>query len=298
MALEWPIPRRSHSVPMSEHKFETLLEIMSRLRGEGGCPWDREQTYETIKNFLIEETYETVEAIEDGDPKALCDELGDVLLQIIFLSQIAKEENLFTIDEVIDAISAKMIRRHPHVFGGTRVADSAEVLRNWEQMKQAERVEKKDSGTETTPTPSILDGVTRRIPAVLEASQLSQRAARVGFDWAKAEEILEKLHEEMDELRVAIKAQAESGVDPLTAETSRSNVEDEIGDIFFVAVNLARYFKIDPESALKKTNQKFRNRFRYIEAMLARSNKSFDESSLEEMEKYWQEAKQAESGTS
>ncbi|MBZ5554251.1 MAG: nucleoside triphosphate pyrophosphohydrolase [Acidobacteriia bacterium] len=279
---------------MTQTKFEEFVQIMARLRGEGGCPWDREQTYETLKNFLIEETYEAVEAIEDKNPAALCEELGDVLLEVVFLAQIAREENHFTIDDVIKAISTKMVRRHPHVFGDTQVADSREVLKNWEEMKRAERAEKRGDRVEEMQPPSILDGVTRRIPAVLEASQLSQRAARVGFDWSRAEEILDKLHEEMEELREAMRGTPQAQSDAREEPCELSRVEDEIGDIIFVAVNLARHFKIDPESALKKTNQKFRNRFRYIESMLARTNKSFEQTNLEEMERYWQEAKRGE----
>jgi tetrapyrrole methylase family protein/MazG family protein len=281
---------------MSQSKFEKLVEIMAKLRGENGCPWDREQTYDTIKNYLIEEVYETVETIEESDYDALCEELGDVLLQVVFLAQIAGEEKRFTVDNVIDAITAKMVRRHPHVFGDVKVSDANEVLKNWEVMKQAERLEKNAAASEgaSRRTPSILDGVTRRIPAVLEAHQLSQRAARVGFDWTYAEEILGKLHEEIEELKLAIKDSTDSDA-ALTINGCRvSRVEDEIGDIFFVAVNLARHFKIDPESALKKTNQKFRNRFRYIETMLARSNKTFDQATLTELEGYWQEAKRRE----
>jgi MazG family protein len=281
---------------MTQTKFEGFVQIMARLRGDGGCPWDREQTYETLKNFLIEETYEAVEAIEDKNPGALCEELGDVLLEVVFLAQIAREENRFTIDDVIDAISTKMVRRHPHVFGDKQVADSREVLKNWEEMKQAERAEKQGDKVMEAQPPSILDGVTRRIPAVLEASQLSQRAARVGFDWSRAEEILDKLHEELGELQEAMRGTPQPQSNAVEEHCELSRVEDEIGDIIFVAVNLARHFKIDPESALKKTNQKFRNRFRYIESMLARSNRSFEQTNLEEMERYWQEAKRGEPG--
>lgn len=219
-----------------------------------------------------------------------------MLLEVVFLAQIAKEENRFTIDDVIEAISTKMVRRHPHVFGNTQVADSREVLKNWEEMKQAERAAKRGNMVEEAQSPSILDGVTRRIPAVLEASQLSQRAARVGFDWSRAEEILDKLHEELEELRDAMKGTLQPLSDAVEEPCEFSRIEEEIGDIIFVAVNLARHFKIDPESALKKTNQKFRNRFRYIENMLARSNKSFEQTDLEEMERYWQEAKRKEPG--
>ncbi|MFI5173422.1 MAG: nucleoside triphosphate pyrophosphohydrolase [Terriglobia bacterium] len=282
---------------MTQTKFEEFVQIMARLRGEGGCPWDREQTYETLKNFLIEETYEAVEAIENKDFEGLCEELGDVLLEVVFLAQIAREEHRFTIDDVIDAIGTKMVRRHPHVFGDKQVADSREVLKNWEEMKKAERAEKRSGEPGAAEHPSILDGVTRRIPAVLEASQLSQRAARVGFDWSRAEEILEKLHEEMEELQEAMRIGPHPESEVLEEHDKRANIEDEIGDIIFVAVNLARHFKIDPESALKKTNQKFRNRFRYIECMLARSNKSFEQTNLQEMERYWQEAKRGEPGT-
>lgn len=268
---------------------------MARLRGEGGCPWDREQTYETIKNYLIEETYEVVESIEEKDFNHLAEELGDVLLQIVFLSQIAEEKGHFDIDKVIDSISSKMIRRHPHVFGDKKVSSSDEVLQNWEGMKQTERLEKPHSGDSTErQRPSILDGVTTRAPAVIEASQLSQRAARVGFDWSSPEDILAKLQEEIEELRRAAGSSKETETPRLDEEINQGNIADEIGDIIFVAVNLARHFKIDPESALKRTNNKFRNRFRYIESMLARSNKTFQEVGLEELERYWQEAKSQE----
>lgn len=293
--LSWAKERNRKEL-MTQNKFDALVEIMARLRGKEGCPWDREQTYETIKNFLIEEVYEVVETIEDKNYDALCEELGDVLLQIVFLSQIAREENRFTIEDVIESIRMKMIRRHPHVFGEIKVTDSGEVLRNWEQMKQAERLEKRAETTGGNTRVSILDGVTRRIPAVLEASQLSQRAARIGFDWARAEDVLDKLHEEVKELQKAVNDTSEPQVGTWKDEERNSMVENEIGDILFVAVNLARHFKIDPESALRKTNQKFRNRFRYVEDMLAKSNKNFEQTNLEEMEEYWQEAKRRESG--
>jgi len=279
---------------MAQSKFEEFVQLMAKLRGKDGCPWDREQTYETLKNFLVEETYEAVEAIEEKDFESLCEELGDVLLEVVFLAQIANEEGRFSIDDVIESIRAKMERRHPHVFGETKVADTGEVLKNWEQLKQAERLGKRSEESLEELPPSILDGVTRRIPAVLEASQLSQRAALVGFDWSRAEEILEKLHEELGELQEAIKAAPESESGPGTASCELSKIEGEIGDIFFVAVNLARHFRIDPETALKKTNQKFRDRFRHIENMLARTNRTFDQTDLEEMERYWQEAKRGE----
>lgn len=279
---------------MAQSKFEEFVQLMAKLRSKDGCPWDREQTYETLKNFLIEETYEAVEAIEEKNVESLCEELGDVLLEVVFLAQIAHEEGRFSIDDVIDSIRAKMVRRHPHVFGDAKVADAGEVLKNWEQMKQAERSGKRSEDSPEGHRPSILDGVTRRIPAVLEASQLSQRAARVGFDWSRAEEILEKLHEELGELQEAIKAAPDSESGPSEVSREVSKIEDEIGDIFFVAVNLARHFRIDPETALKKTNQKFRDRFRHIENMLARTNRTFDQTNLEEMERYWQEAKRRE----
>jgi len=264
---------------------------MSRLRGEGGCPWDREQTYETIKSFLIEEAYEVVEAIEDKNLEALREELGDVLLQVVFLSQIAKEDGRFDIDGVIDSICDKMIRRHPHVFGDKKAADSREVLKNWEQMKQTERLQKQNGACNPeAPHPSILDGVTRRAPDVIEALQLSQRAARVGFDWPNSDKILAKLNEEIMELQAALEGSRSDDAD----EAQERKIEEEIGDILFVAVNLARHFKIDPESALRNTNRKFRDRFRHIEATLAKRSKSFDEVSLEEMERYWQEAKERE----
>ncbi len=277
---------------MTLQKFEELVAVMAKLRGEGGCPWDREQTYETIKNYLIEETYEVVEVIEENNYNALQEELGDILLQVIFLSQIAQEQKRFTINDVISTITSKMIRRHPHVFGDVRVRDSGEVLKNWEQMKQAERLEKKSSDQKDDSETSILDGVTKRAPAVLEASQLSQRAARVGFDWSRAEDVLDKLDEEIRELREAVGAHSgRMSGEPRTG----FEVEAEIGDILFVIVNLARHFDIDAESALKKTNQKFRDRFRYMENRLAQLKRSFEDTNLEELEQYWQEAKRSES---
>jgi MazG family protein len=256
--------------------FEHLVQIMARLRGPDGCPWDRQQTFDTLKPFLLEETYEVLEAIDARNWAALAEELGDLLLQPVFLAQLAAEQGHFTIVDALEAITAKLIRRHPHVFG-TGDAETAEaVKRQWEEIKTKERAARGDAHR------LLLESVPRSLPALAEAQQISSKAAGVGFDWSGPEQVVEKVHEELAELESA--RAAADGV----------RLEEEIGDLLFAAVNLARKLGVDAEQALRRTNAKFRRRFGVIEQTLAQQGRRLGAASLEEMEALWQQAKQTE----
>jgi tetrapyrrole methylase family protein / MazG family protein len=267
--------------------FEKLVAVQARLRAPNGCPWDREQTHQSLRTYLIEEAYEVVEALESGDDAKFAEEMGDLLLQIVFHSQIAREEGRFTVAEVIREIHDKMIRRHPHVFGKTRAKDSAEVLRNWEHIKAEERRANADQGDAkpTTGAPkedSLLDGVSRALPATLEGFQLTRKASRIGFDWEDAGGVLEKVQEETEELKKTLQ------------EPEQLKREEELGDLLFAAVNLSRFLKIDPEIALKKANAKFSRRFREMERLSRKSGREFKELPRAEMEALWDATKKAE----
>jgi tetrapyrrole methylase family protein / MazG family protein len=267
--------------------FEKLVAVQARLRAPDGCPWDREQTHESLRTYLIEEAYEVLEALDSGDDSKFAEEMGDLLLQIIFHSQIAREEGRFTVSDVIREIHDKMVRRHPHVFGETSAKDSAEVLRNWEQLKAEERRLKAEqdnakTGTGTVKETSLLDGISRSLPATLEGFQLTRRAARVGFDWEDAAGIFEKLNEEATELKGAMNA------------PEQARVEEELGDLLFAAVNLARFLKIDPEIALKKANAKFSRRFRQMEHMARARGREFKDLPRGEKEARWDASKKME----
>lgn len=257
-------------------KFQQLVEIMARLRSPGGCPWDRAQNFDTIKPFLLEETYEVMDAIDARDWKAFAEELGDLLLQPVFFARMAAEAGLFRIEDALDSINSKLVRRHPHVFGGASAETPAEVVRNWDVIKNEE---KKSAGQAN---PSLLGSVSRTAPALVEAQALTGKAARVGFDWENPEQVLEKVEEEMREV----------------AEARRSGghgaLEGELGDLLFVLVNLARHLGIDAEQALRLTNAKFRTRFGYIERALAAQGKTAQEATLDEMEALWRQAKESE----
>jgi len=264
--------------------FEKLVAVQARLRAPDGCPWDREQTHESLRTYLIEEAYEVLEALESGNDAKFAEEMGDLLLQLVFHSQIAQEKGRFTISDVIREIHDKMVRRHPHVFGETRAKDSAEVLRNWEQIKAEERVSKaadlgSHSGSKPASEASLLDGVSRGLPATLEGFQLTRKASRIGFDWENAGGIFEKMGEETRELQNALN----SG--------EPRKVEEELGDLLFAAVNLARFLKVDPEIALKKANAKFARRFRSMEKLARESGREFKNLPREEMEALWDTAK-------
>lgn len=264
--------------------LEKLVALQARLRARDGCPWDVEQTHRSLRTYLVEETYEVLDALESGDDGKFANEMGDLLLQIVFHSQIAAEEGRFTVADVIREVHEKMVRRHPHVFGEKRAKDAAEVLKNWEQIKAQERraEREKDGSSPAGAEKSLLDGVPRTLPATLEGLQLTKKAARVGFDWEDAEGIFEKMREECAELRHALEKKE-------TAE-----VEEEIGDLFFAAVNLARFLKIDPEIALKNANAKFSRRFREMERLARESGRAFERVPRVEMESLWEAAKARE----
>jgi MazG family protein len=265
---------------MSKKTFQDLVDMMARLRAPDGCPWDREQSYATLGPMLIEEAYEVIEAAEAEDWEELRDELGDLLFQIVFYGQIASEQGHFDVNQSIARVHEKMTRRHPHVFGEQKIESTADVLANWEAIKAAER----QGGGAGEKRQSLLDGTSTKLPALLEAHQLTTKAARVGFDWGKAEDVLGKLEEEIRELREEVKRE----------DRDQQSVAEEIGDLLFVIVNLARWYGVEPESALRITNRKFRRRFSHIERRIEEQGKPWAETSLAEMDQYWDEAKRVE----
>jgi MazG family protein len=250
---------------MANEGFEEFVEIVRRLRRE--CPWDREQTHASIRHSLIEETYEVVEAIDRGDLVELKRELGDLLLHVVFHSAIAEQTKEFTLDEVIRAVSEKLVRRHPHVFGEVKVDSSDQVRHNWEKSKLLEGRD------------SIIDGVPKELPALLRAHRLQDKASKVGFDWEKKEDAWKKVEEEMVELHRALE------------QGDSQQVEGEFGDLLFALVNYSRFIEVNPENALRQTAEKFSERFRYIEKKLRETGKDIHSSTLEEMDRYWEEAK-------
>jgi tetrapyrrole methylase family protein / MazG family protein len=267
--------------------FERLVGLQARLRSPKGCPWDIEQTHLSLRTYLIEEAYEVLEALESGDDGKFAEELGDLLLQVVFHAQIATEEGRFTTADVVREIHQKMVRRHPHVFGEKSARNAAEVLKNWEQIKAEERRAKGaekgiGEGSVDKEAASLLDGIPHTLPAVMQGFQLTRRASRIGFDWENVEGVVEKLQEELGELDKARDAQ------------STRQVEEEIGDVLFAAVNLARFLKVDPEIALKRTNAKFSVRFREMERAAAVSGRKLSDVPREEMEALWDQAKGSE----
>jgi MazG family protein len=260
--------------------FDELVAVMARLRAPGGCPWDHEQTYASLAQYLLEEAYETFDAIQEadqtGDTANLREELGDLLLQVVFHSTIGAERGDFTIDDVSDGVTQKLILRHPHVFGDANFARAEDVLDNWDQLKADER---KASGKVEKERESILEEVPVHFPALLEGLKLTKKAAKVGFDWEHAGQIFDKLDEETAELKSAI----ERG--------EKDNIDEEIGDLLFVVMNLARHLDVEPETALKKTNRKFRERFKFIEDELKRDGKTLEDADLKEMDDLWNKAK-------
>ncbi|OHC83077.1 MAG: nucleoside triphosphate pyrophosphohydrolase [Rhodospirillales bacterium RIFCSPLOWO2_12_FULL_67_15] len=265
-------------------KFDQLVAIMARLRDpKGGCPWDKEQSFATIAPYTVEEAYEVADAIERNDLAGLKDELGDLLFQVVFHARMAEEAGRFSVADVIEAINAKMVRRHPHVFGEAKVKDAADQTRAWEDHKAREREDNGQRGGNGGA--SALDGVAVGLPALTRALKLQQRAARVGFDWTEAIRILDKLREETEEMEAEIKAGA-----------AKDRLLDEIGDLLFVCVNLARRLEFDPESALRHANAKFERRFRAMEALLAERGFRPEQTSLDEMEALWREAKKSDPG--
>ncbi|UFU01476.1 nucleoside triphosphate pyrophosphohydrolase (plasmid) [Radiobacillus kanasensis] len=254
------------------HQFFRLREVIAQLRGPNGCPWDKEQTHESLRNYLLEEAYEFIEAVDDLDDDGMIEELGDVLLQVMLHSQIGEDEGYFTVDDVIESITEKMIRRHPHVFGDTVASSSEKVVQNWDEIKRAEKTERT----------SLMDAVPKHMSGLLEAEQIQKQAAKVGFDWQDPEPMWEKIKEEMEEVKQAIATQDEK------------EIEKEFGDVLFAIVNLTRYYKINPELAVKQTNRKFKQRFTFMEQEIKKNNEQLSELTLERLDQYWDKAKQAE----
>lgn len=257
--------------------FAELVTIMNKLRRPGGCPWDREQTMESLRKYIIEEAYELVEAISDGKIKDIIEESGDLLLQPVFISEIAQEAGLFSIDDVITSINEKLIRRHPHVFGDISVKDSEGVVKNWEKIKRSEKSQEGNN----TGFSSVLSGVPDQIPALLKSLRIQEKAANVGFDWPKNDtlSVLDKIEEEIQELRAEI------------IEKDYVKIEEELGDLFFALVNLSRHLDVDPEIALHKASSKFVHRFNQIEKMIENQQKSWDDYTLDELDEMWNIAK-------
>jgi tetrapyrrole methylase family protein/MazG family protein len=297
MASHKKVPRKSkkraaqvrrtskHDQASAGQWFEKLVALQARLRAVNGCPWDREQTHSSLRTYLIEEAYEVLDALESGDDAKFAEEMGDLLLQIVFHSQIARETGRFTAADVIRSVHEKMVRRHPHVFGTKRAKDSAEVLRNWEQIKAEER-RAQDTGSKPAEknkqAASVLDGVPRTLPALLEGLQLTKKAARVGFDWDAVDGIFDKLREESAELQRALET------------NDRPKIEEELGDLLFASVNLARFLHVDPEIALKNANAKFLWRFREMERLASETGRRFADVPRAEMEALWDSAKRGE----
>ncbi len=284
-------------MPTTGERFERAVSIMARLRAPGGCPWDREQTFDSIKRYTLEETYEVFAAIDNRDWVELPGELGDLLLQVLFYSEMAKEQGSFSIDDVLDRLSNKLVDRHPHVFGDVKADTPAEVLRNWEALKAEER--KKQKPAQDAPK-SVFDGISSAMPSLLEAHKLSSRAAQAGFDWESIEGLFDKLKEETGELREhlqgipapAARAHGIAGAEgDRIPQSVRERLEDELGDMFFVLVNIARFLSLDSESALKKTNRKFKRRFQWVEQQLRKRGRTPQQSSMQEMEDLWQQSK-------
>lgn len=262
-------------MPRMKRSFDELVRLMTTLRGPGGCPWDREQTLASLKPFIIEESYEVIDAIDRDDRRALAEELGDFLLQAVFIAEITREEGSFDIGDAITAIHDKLVRRHPHVFADVKADDAEQVLVNWEKLKNEER--KKENK-------SVLEGVPQSLPALLRASRLTEKASRVGFDWRRTADVFGKLEEEIGELREAI----DSG--------DQVKMHDEIGDLLFTVANIARKLGVNAEEALQSTNRKFTRRFQSMESRVRERGQNLDQLTLEQMDELWDEAKAAERG--
>jgi MazG family protein len=257
-------------------EFEKLLALMARLRAPGGCPWDRDQTLDSLRPFILEEAYELVEAIQREDPASIREELGDLLLEVVFVNQIAEERGDFEMAEVVRGIHDKLVRRHPHVFESTEAKTAGEALARWDEIKEGEEPERR----------SLLDGVAKALPALARAQKISSRAARAGFDWSSPRQIVDKIAEEMSELEEAM------------AEETPEAVAEELGDLFFVLVNLARHLEVDAEISLSEATEKFSRRFRYLESALEAEGRSVEDTSMEELDRLWEEAKSRSKGES
>ena len=260
---------------MAKRSFDELVALMTKLRGPNGCPWDQKQTFASLKPFIVEESYEVVDAIDKNDRAALAEELGDFLLQAVFVAEVTREEGSFDIGDSVTAIYEKLVRRHPHVFGDVEARDAEQVLVNWEKLKNEER---------KAENKSVLAGVPQSLPALLKAARLTEKAARVGFDWRRTEDVFSKIDEEIGELREAISSGDEA------------NVHDEIGDLLFTIANIARKLNVNAEEALQSSNRKFTRRFESMETSVREGGRNLDQLSLEQMDALWDDAKAAERG--
>ena len=266
--------------------FEDLVALQARLRAPGGCPWDHEQTHESLRTFLLEETHETLEAMQSGDSRKFASELGDLLLQIVFHSLLASESGQFDIRDVIEGVHDKMVRRHPHVFGSVEASTSAQVLKNWEELKAQERRE--EAASSQVETESLLDGIPRSLPALMEACQLTRRAAKIHFDWEDVDGVLAKLEEEAKELRAELARSRSTG----NGKGTSAAIEEEVGDLLFAAANVARFLGLDPEIALLNANRKFKRRFQWMENEARRRGGTLASTERSQMEELWNESKQ------
>ncbi|HKV48859.1 MAG TPA: nucleoside triphosphate pyrophosphohydrolase [Candidatus Acidoferrales bacterium] len=281
--------------------FAKLVALQERLCASDGCPWDREQTHASLRKYLIEETYEVLDAMQSGDGEDFASELGDLMLQIVFHSVLAEAAGRFTISDVIEAIFTKMVRRHPHVFGDATAATSGVVLKKWEELKAKERAEKRGAADKEEAAESVLAGVPRSLPGVLEAYQLTRRASHIGFDWDSLQGIFDKIEEEKRELAEFVNATPQTGdsANSGTGAEAMSNSarkEEEVGDLLFATVNVARFLGVDPEIALKKANRKFKERFQWMESAAARENRRLADVPRKHMEEFWNQAKNAAVG--
>lgn len=305
-----PKPRASAQIAVSRRDkqagdwFAKLVALQARLLAPNGCPWDREQTHESLRKYLVEETYEVLDAMESSDRRKFSSELGDLLLQVVFHAKLAEQAGRFAISDVIESVYTKMIRRHPHVFGGVQARTSAAVLKKWEEIKAEERAEEEAKARaggqaeefthEEKAGASILAGVPRSLPAVLEAYQLTRRASHIGFDWDTLGGILDKLDEEKRELESIVPRTVAGGsvkAAPAKQEAHALRLEEEVGDLLFVSVNIARFLGVDPEIALKKANRKFKERFQWMESAAAREGRRLADLPRERMEELWNESK-------
>jgi ATP diphosphatase len=276
---------------MAGENLSRLIDLMARLRAPNGCPWDRAQDYDSIKGLLLEEAYEVVDAVSERDFGALEEELGDLLFQVVFYSRLAEEENRFKFEDVVERINSKLVRRHPHVFGDVVARTPDEALKSWNAVKETER---KAAVKGDSPRVSLLDGIPRTLPSALEAFELGVRAAEAGFDWVKVEDLLDKVEEEIEELRQELNRESPAHPAPGRSQKDAGKIEEEVGDLMFSVANLARYIRSDPESCLRRANQKFKRRFQSLEQEVLGRGKKVNECSLEELESIWGTVKERE----
>jgi len=288
--LNPPLHCKPRERNLAGENLSKLVELMAHLRGPDGCPWDRAQDYDSLKGLLLEEAYEVVDTVTARDFDALEDELGDLLFQVVFYSRLAQEDKRFSIDDVIEHVHAKLLRRHPHVFGEKRARTPEEALESWNAVKRAERRAKDQPGSSTQARKSLLDGIAPALPSTVEAYELGVRAAEAGFDWAKAEDLLRKIEEEVRELRRELRR--ESGAS--RAASGSNPIEEEAGDLLFAAANLARFLRFDPESCLRRANRKFARRFRSLEGEVEKRGKQIKDCSAEELDQLWNQVKAGE----